>query len=191
MLFTALSLALAAAPGLPEQLVTAQLVVEVDVPAKQSKPDWSKRSVKRVVLPRDGELPAKLRLPEPKRPACAARGAVSYLAVFTRDEAGAWTSWPLDARATSLDASWPKLQAALEVAAGWHEERMRAVPDAMLWRDERAALHSGDAWLRALAVAFLVAHDAAATVDAEWGAPGTDARKAEEAKAVLPPPTCR
>lgn len=191
MLIRLLSLALSAAPALPEQVFAAHLVVEVEVPVKQSKPEWAKRAVTRVLLPRGGEAPKTLALPTPKWPRCSIAGPVSFLVFFTQDEKGAWTAQPVDARATSLDASWPALLAALEVAGGWHEERMRAVPDALLWADERRALRSDDAWQRALAVAFLTAHDSAAVVDAAWGAPGTPERKAEEAKATLPPPTCR
>ena len=191
MVSALLGLVLCAAPTFPEQVFAAQLAVEVEVPAKKSKPEWAKRVVKRVLLPRDGEAPANLTLPAPKLPRCRLDGAVSFLVFFVQDEKGGWTALPVDARATSLDAAWPKVLAALEVAGTWHEERMRAVSDAMLWADERRALHSDDAWQRALAVAFLAAHDSAAVVDAEWGAPGTPARKAEEARAQLPPPSCR
>lgn len=191
MVCALLGLVLTAAPTLPEQVFAAQLAVEAEVPAKKSKPEWAKRAVKRVLWPRDGEAPATLALPTPKLPRCRVDGPVSFLVFFVQDAQGGWTALPVDARATSLDAAWPKLVAALEVASTWHEERMRAVSDAMLWADERRALHSEDAWQRALAVAFLGAHDSAAVVDAEWGAPGTPERKAEEAKATLPAPACR
>lgn len=191
MLITALSLVLSAAPTLPEAVFAAHLVVEVEVPVKTSKPEWAKRALKRVLLPRDGEAPQTLALPTPKLPRCPIAGPVSFLVFLAQDEKGTWSARPVDARATSLDASWPALLAALEVASGWHEERMRAVSDAMLWADERRALHSEDAWQRALAVAFLRAHDSAAVVDAEWGAPGTPERKAEEAKALVPAAKCR
>jgi hypothetical protein len=191
MVTSMLALALSAAPALPEAVFAAHLVVEAEVPVKQSKPDWAARTVKRVLLPRGGEAPKSLPLPRPKLPRCPLAGPVSFLVFFVRDEKGAWAAQAVDARATSLDASWPALLEALEVAGSWREERMRAVPETMLWADVRRALHSADAWQRALAVAFLSAHGAADVVDAEWGAPGTPERLAEEAKAVLPAAKCR
>jgi len=99
MLISVLSLALSAAPAFPEDVFAAHLVVEVEVPAKKSKPEWAKRAVKRVLLPRDGEAPKTLALPMTKLPRCPIAGPVSFLVFFVQDEQGAWTARPVDARA--------------------------------------------------------------------------------------------
>lgn len=207
MLSTALALALSAAP-LPEQLLSAKLVVEVSValaagtppPCKPGekctrppKVTWKTRTLKRVLLPEDAEAPPALKLPELPIPPCNAEGTLEFLAAYTQDAKGTWKPLPLEqqaqGRGTSCDVSYPKLIEAVLEAGHWREERMRAVAAELLWQPERKALHADNPWLRALAVEFLRTHGAAAVVDDEWGAARTPSRKVEEPKAALPPPS--
>ncbi len=82
---------------------------------------------------------------------------------------------------------YEQLKAALVESFDWREERMRAVGAEQLWAPQKKALASDNPYLRHLAAEFLAQHEAAAAVDAVWGAPGSDERKKNEAMAeVLP-----
>lgn len=194
MFATLVALSLAASPSLPEQVFAAKLVVEVQVPLTGTKPAWKARAVKQVLLPGGAEAPKELPLPVITLPPCKLALSLSYLVLFAQQDDGKWKALALDlqakGRGTSLDQGYASLVDALGEAAHWHEERMRAVGEAQLWTAEKKALHADNPWLRALAAQFLRDHGAADVIDAEWGAPGSDARKAEEAKAALPAPAC-
>lgn len=82
---------------------------------------------------------------------------------------------------------YEQLKAALIEVFDWREERMRAVGAEQLWAPQKKALAADNPYLRHLAAEFLAQHEAAEVVDVAWGAPGSDARKKNEAMAeVLP-----
>ncbi len=82
---------------------------------------------------------------------------------------------------------YEQLKAALIESFDWREERMRAVGAEQLWRMQRKALGSDNPYLRHLAAEFLEQHGATEVIDAEWGAPGSETRVKNEAKAAVAP----
>lgn len=184
MLPTLAALVLSAAPSFPEQLMSARLVVELSVSITQP----NARQVKRVLLPEGTQAPADLPLPKLGVSGCKVGASIEYVVPYVQDAKGHWKALPVarqaKGRGTSCEPGYPKLVAALLEAGQWREERMRAVGAEQLWQPERKALHADDAWRRALAWQFLLTHGAAEVLDAEWGAPTTPARAAEEAKSA-------
>lgn len=82
---------------------------------------------------------------------------------------------------------YEQLKAALVESFDWVEERMRAVGAQQLWREQRKALTSDNVYLRHLAAEFLIQHGAAEVVDEVWGAPGSEPRTKNEARARVAP----
>lgn len=206
-MFAAVALiSLAAAPTFTEQVLQAQAIVELTVELAPGTPRAEEaallgslkraRTVSRVLVAPEG-APAVWPVPAMRawRPDCpGTTGRLTLLALYTADAAGKWRGLALDqqaqGRGTDRDVAYNLLVEAVAEARQWHEERMRAVGPQLLWQRQRAALHNENPFLRALAVAFLAGHGAADVVDAEWGASGTEGRRAEEARAVLPKPRC-
>jgi hypothetical protein len=189
---TTAALTAAPAPTFADQVLSAQLIVEGEAPSNEKGvTDWRRRAVKQVLL---GDA-SGVKLAQPALPtACAARGTVRWLVLYTRDAKGRLAAVRLEQQAAgrglSVEASYEQLLEAVTVAARFHEERMRATGVEQLWAEERAALKHDNPYLRTLAARFLATHGAGDVVDATWGAPGSAARKAEEASAALPAPAC-
>jgi hypothetical protein len=187
-----LALVLAATPGFADQVFAAQRIVEVEAPANSKGiPDFKARHVSQVLVPQGGEAEAKgLKLPLPVLPkGCATHGTVRYLLLF-KGRTKLALPHSNAGRGTSTEAAYAQLVEAITAAAGFHEERMRAVSEAQLWSAERAALVSDNPFLRVLAAHFLKTHGAAAVVDETWGAPGSEQRKKADADSAIPTPTC-
>ena len=187
---------------LAEKVAGADLILEVKV--KGASPALEAASVERVVFPRDTEAPP---LPDtlmvfsaasPCWKVAKAKGAVKALLFFKRTEAGALTQLVgvegETGRYSDLHPAYPKLVQAVALAAGFTEERMRAVSAEMLWGKEKTALGMREnPYLMSLAAEFLRSHGAADVVDEKWGKPGTAERKKNEALAADPGPenVCR
>ncbi|MBI3184509.1 MAG: hypothetical protein HYZ28_20425 [Myxococcales bacterium] len=184
--------------SLADKVAQAEVVVEVRMRVKGGSAQLEK--VERVLHPQ-GEapkLPSKVFLFSRGSPCwkkAKAKGSVRALVFFAREQSGALRQLSgveqEDGRTSELSPGYEKLSEAVTRAKGWVEERMRAVPAQMLWRDQRSALSSQDnPALAYLAAAFLRSKDSASVLDEEWGFAGTEARKAHEAFAQEPAGGC-
>jgi hypothetical protein len=151
--------------------------------------------LQRVLSPSVAEPDARLLLnakPFSPRSRCwkkaRARGSLKVLLFFERGTAKQLTGpGHEEGRYSELDPSYPQLVEAVERSQSWQDERMRAVPAALLWQEQRLALRSDNAYLVLLAAEFLNSHGGGAALEETWGQAGSTERERNEKRARLPP----